>query len=191
MAAVAVNVGQKKPPDLAYPTMEIFSTSLQKFDSNLWQYHFPVPDAIALRLIEGENKRIICKINDQVTFQAALMKSESYWFVLVNKKHREELNLMNDQIIKISLVKDLSEYGHEMPEEFQVLLDQDDEGNFYFRALTKGKQRSLVYLVSKLKTSNSRLIKALAIVHHLKEVKGKLDFKLLNEKIKLYNQQNR
>jgi uncharacterized protein YdeI (YjbR/CyaY-like superfamily) len=74
-----------------------------------------------------------------------------------------------------------------MPEELQVLLDQDDMGNELFHALTKGKQRSLVYLVSKVKNSNSRLNKSLAIIEHLKDVKGKLDYRMLNEKIKYYN----
>ena len=83
--------------------------------------------------------------------------------------------------------KDLSEYGHEMPEEMQVLLDQDEVGSGYFYGLTKGKQRGLVYIVTKVKNINSRLNKSLAILEHLKDVKGKLDYKMLNEKIKYYN----
>lgn len=67
------------------------------------------------------------------------------------------------------------------------MLDQDEQGNELFHALTKGKQRSLVYLVTKVKNSDSRLNKSLAIIEHLKDVKGQLDFKMLNEKIKYYN----
>jgi uncharacterized protein YdeI (YjbR/CyaY-like superfamily) len=50
--------------------------------------------------------------------------------------------------IPVRIERDHSEFGHEVPEELQVLLDQDEEGNAFFRALTPGKQRSLIYLVS-------------------------------------------
>ncbi len=167
--------------------MREFDSPLEKFDSNLWQYHIPVPEEVANELIRGENKRVICSLNVQVIFRTAIMKSEDYYFILVNKSHRDQLKLHLGQKINVRLEKDHSEYGHEMPEEFQVLLDQDELGNSYFKALTIGKQRSLVYIVSKVKNPHSRLNKSMAIVEHLKEVKGKLDFKMLNEKIKYFN----
>ncbi|QDH80070.1 DUF1905 domain-containing protein [Echinicola soli] len=166
--------------------MKVFSTHLEKFDSNLWQYHLPVPDDIAITFIEGEDRRVICKIGT-ISFHAALMKSKAYWFILFNTSLREKLGFQGGEKVTIRLEKDRSEFGHDMPEELQVLLDQDEEGNRYFRSLTIGKQRSLVYIVTKVKNSNSRLNKALAIVEHLKEVNGVLDFKMLNEKIKFYN----
>ncbi|AWW32505.1 hypothetical protein DN752_21435 [Echinicola strongylocentroti] len=166
--------------------MKTVSTTLEKFDSNLWQYHLPVPDDVATAFIEGDDRRVICKIAT-IRFHAALMKSKAYWFILLNTTLREKLGIQEGKKVTINLEKDRSEFGHDMPEELQVLLDQDEEGNKYFRSLTMGKQRSLVYIVTKVKNSNSRLNKALAIVEHLKEAKGTLDFKILNEKIKYYN----
>lgn len=164
-----------------------FASTLENFHTNLWQFHTPVPEEIALTFIEGDNKRILCQLNDLPPYPAALMKSKAYWFVLINKSLRERLIIGEGEKLTVQIEKDHSEYGHEMPEELQVLLDQDDLGNELFNALTKGKQRSLVYLVTKVKNSNSRLNKSLAIIEHLKDVKGKLDFKMLNEKIKYYN----
>ena len=133
---------------------------------------------------------MICSINQKIKFPAALLKSRDYWFVLVNKSNRDNANIEEGQKIEVALEKDHSEYGHEMPEELQVLLDQDEKGSTHFFALTKGKQRALIYLVGKVKNSNSRLNKSLAIVEHLKEVQGKLDFRKLNDKIKYYNNLN-
>lgn len=164
-----------------------FVSTLENFHNNLWQFHTPVPEEIALTFIKGDNKRILCQLNGLSPYHAALMKSKEYWFVLINKSLRDQLKIGEGEKLSVSIEKDHSEYGHEMPEELQVLLDQDDLGNQYFHALTKGKQRSLVYLVSKVKNSNSRLKKSIAIIEHLKDVKGKLDFKKLNEKIKYYN----
>lgn len=164
-----------------------FYSTLDNFHSNLWQYHCPVPEEIALQFIEGDNKRIICQLNELPPYPAALMKTADYWFILINKSMQERLKISEGEKLKVQIEKDHSEFGHEMPEELQVLLDQDELGNQYFYALTKGKQRSLVYLVSKVKNSNSRLNKSLAIIEHLKESRGKLDYKQLNERIKYFN----
>ncbi len=164
-----------------------FETTLEDFESNLWRFHLIVPDTAAQALNEGNNKRVICRIEDADPYPAALMKTKTYWFILVNKKLKEKLLLNVGQKITVHLEKDHSQYGHEMPEELQVLLEQEEEANNYFKQLTPGKQRSLIYLVNQVKNSNSRLNRSLGIVSHLKEANGKLDFRALMDKIKYYN----
>jgi hypothetical protein len=117
----------------------------------------------------------------------ALMKAKECWYVLVNQELRKKLELDEEMPFSVRIERDHSEFGHEVPEELQVLLDQDEEGNEYFRKLTPGKQRSLIYLVTTVKNSESRMRKSLAILHHLKLAKGKLDFKQLQVWIKHYN----
>lgn len=164
-----------------------FLSTLEDFHTNLWRFHLPVPDDIAVQFIEGDNKRVRVQLEGIPVFPAALMKNKEYWFILLNKTNRKKLKISEGDKIAMTLEKDNSEYGHEMPEELQVLLDQDEVGGRYFYALTKGKQRGLIYIVTKVKNTNSRLNKSLAIIEHLKDVRGKLDYKLLNEKIKYYN----
>lgn len=167
--------------------MKNFQSTLENFHTRLWQFHLPVPDDLAELFIEGENKRVICQLNGAEPYPAALMKSKAYWFVLVNQQLRHRLGISEGDKVSVTLEKDRSEYGHEMPEELRVLMDQDEEGCEFFDALTKGKQRALIYLVNKVKNPTSQLNKPLAIISNLKEAKGLLDFKLLNEKIKYYN----
>jgi len=167
--------------------MKNFVTKLSKFDSNVYHHHLPVPNEIALSFIKGDNKRIICTLNNVRKWHAALMKAQEYWFILVNKTTMEKLGLTENVEVKVELEKDHSTYGLEMPDELQVLFEQDEDAYSYFKNLTMGKQRSLIYIVGKYKSSDSRLRKALAIAHHLKEVQGNLDYKLLNATIKFYN----
>lgn len=169
----------------------IFESTLENFNSALWHFHVPVPDATAMELIEADNRRIIFQINENEPSHAALMKTKDYWFFLLNKNQCVKFNISENDKIRVTLEKDRSEYGHFMPEELKVMLDQDEEGAQYFHQLTKGKQRSLIYLVGKVKNLDSRINKALAILSHLKEVKGQLDFKKLNEKIKFFNNINK
>ena len=167
--------------------IETFTTALEKFDSNLWGLHFPVPTIIAEKYIDGTNRRVLCRINNQLTIQSALMPSDDGWFILANKEVTKKLGLQIGNKVDISIEKDHSEFGMEMPESFWVLMDQDPEGKAYFEQLKIGKQRNLIYIAGKVKNVDSQIRKGMAILDHLKESKGKLDFKVLNQKIKEYN----
>ena len=81
--------------------------------------------------------------------------------------------------VLVELQPDESKYGMPMPEEMDELLKIDDDTNEYFHALTKGKQRSLLYIIGKPKSTDIRLKKAIVITEHLKRLNGKLDFKIL------------
>ena len=164
-----------------------FLTHLGKFDFNHWHYHLPVPDQIATQMRDENHRRVLVWIKDSGPYHMALMKAKECWYILVNQEIRTKLQLMEGSTVSVKMERDFSEFGHEVPEEFEVLLDQDEEGSTYFRSLTPGKQRSLIYLVTQVKNPESRMRKSLAILHHLKLAKGKLDFKQLNEWIKHYN----
>ena len=171
--------------------MEIFKTRLDLFDSNVYGYHFPVPSTIATKFVDGNDRRVICTVNDTITFHCALMPRGEINYILANSSLRKKLMIEQGDEVTIAVEKDTSDYGFPMPESFQTLLEQDMEGNQIFHSLTKGKQRSLIYLVLKVKNIDSQINKGLAILHHLRESQGKLDYKLLNERIKEYNQNNK
>ncbi len=164
-----------------------FEGKLGKFDFNHWHYHIPVPDATAKKMMDDTHRRVLIWIKEAGPYHMALMKAKECWYVLVNQSLRKKLDLNEEKPFQVKIDRDLSEFGHDIPDEFQVLLDQDDEGNAHFRALTPGKQRSLIFIVSSVKNSESRMRKSLAIIHQLKLGKGKLDFKQLNEWIKHFN----
>ncbi len=167
--------------------MDFFEGKLERFDYTIWSYHIPVPDGIASQMMDDRHRRVLIWLDGHGPFHMALMRSKVSWYVLINQEIRHKFHLEEGKEILVRIERDESEFGQDTPEELQVLLDQDEEGNKYFRSLTAGKQRSLVYLVTKVKNPESRMKKSLAIMLHLKLAKGKLDFKQLNEWIKYYN----
>lgn len=104
------------------------------------------------------------------------------FYIIVNQKKR--LGLVAGDIVKVRLVKDESKYGLPMPEEFEEVLKQDPEGDSLFHALTAGKQRSILYHLSKPRDIDVRIHQALLIINHLKENDGKILDKLLYEELK-------
>ena len=141
--------------------MEKFESHLGHFDNNVYGYHFLVDESIARKFIDGTNRRVLVTVNNDIKFRGGLMGSNEGWYILLNQKIVNQLNLEIGDKLSIVMEKDHSEYGMDMPEELQVLLDQDDEGRKYFEALTPGKQRNLIYLVNKVKSPDARLNKAL------------------------------
>lgn len=161
-----------------------FTATLDDFQSDLWHFFIPVPAAIALQFSEGNDRRVVCSLHNpkgKAEFQCALMpRGDGSFFINVNKKIRDKLDLKLGGQVEVSLQKDESEYGLPMPEEFAEVLASDAEGNELFHALTPGKQRSLLYIAGQLKSSDRRIHRALVIVQHLKNLAGKIDFKQLN-----------
>lgn len=164
---------------------QIIKTTLQRFDGNLWHFHVLIKQKIADYFIEGNNRRVICVLNKTEQFQAALMPhGDGDYFININKELRTKLRLKIGDEVLLELQKDESEFGLPFPEEFEVLLQQDLEGADVFNKLTKGKQRTLLYMIGKPKSNDLRIRNAIGVLNHLKKVKGEIDFKQLTLEIK-------
>lgn len=164
-----------------------FKSKIEDFKgiSTVWACHFVVPDSIVQEVKSKKIKRLICNVNDNIEFPCALMPmGNGIYFINVNKETRTKLGLTIGSELKISLKPDKSKYGMPMPEEMCELLKMDEEANRVFHELTKGKQRTLLYIIGKPKNTDSRLNKAILITRYLKMVEGKLDFKEMNDYIK-------
>ena len=164
-----------------------FQAILEDFHSKLFRYYISVSKELGDQFIEGDNRRILCSINGHEPYHCALMHMEGGYYILVNNQIRKKIGIEEGDHIEVTIEKDYSEFGHEVPESFQALMDQDEEGERLFREQTMGVQRSLIYIVKKVKNVDSQIAKGLAIMHHLKEAQGKLDYKRLNVLIKEYN----
>ena len=159
---------------------------IKKFEYDLWSHYLAIPQEKAKQFIEGDNRRIVCHVLGE-EIHSALMPKGDISFIYLKKDLMKRNGLTEGDEVEILLEKDRSDYGIPIPASFQELLHQDEEGSRFFHELTKGKQRSLIHLVGKVKNVDSQLAKGLAIMHHLKEDRGILDFKRLNVLIKEYN----
>jgi len=168
-----------------------FRAELQQLDSGVWYYAVRVPDNVATAYREAKTKRIECTVNEVHTFQCAFtpVKTGEY-FINLNKEIRTKLRIQLGDEVTLSIRPDESKYGLPMPEEFQALLDIDEEGSRVFHSLMAGKQRTLLHLIGKPKSEEIRIKKAMVVNEYLKEVNGKLDFKELNHAFKDANRTN-
>ncbi|MBK8347379.1 MAG: YdeI/OmpD-associated family protein [Saprospiraceae bacterium] len=165
-----------------------FHTILNQFEnSSLWGWHFLVPNEVAVLFVNGKDRRVVVTINNKTTLHCALMPNKDTWFIMLNQGMQKQIGVPSGGDLSVVITKDNSRYGMPMPDEFREVLDQDPQADYYFHTLTPGKQRSLIYIISKVKNTDSRIKKALAISDHLVANKGVIDYKLLNEALKAYN----
>jgi hypothetical protein len=64
--------------------MQTLDAVIEKFDSNLWHYHIPIPDDIADTFIIGDNKRVIFTINNLAKLQVAKRLFSGLLFTTIN-----------------------------------------------------------------------------------------------------------
>ena len=167
-----------------------FKTKVTNFyESDVWGGHIILPEKVAEKFISKNIKRVVCILNGKYEFQCGIMpKGGGIYFININSELRKKLQIPLGTEVDVELKKDDSKYGMPLPEEFKELLKIDDELNEVFHKLTAGKQRSLLHMIGKPKTSNTRLNKAIVISEYLKQVNGKIDFKQLQQAFKDYNQ---
>ena len=163
-----------------------FNSPLQNFDaSNVWGGHVVIEDNIVQHIKSRKISRLVCTINRKVKTHCALLsKGDGTYYVMVNKTTQKKLGVVMGENLSIVLEEDKSKYGMPMPEEMAEIMAQDPEVDNLFHSLSPGKQRSLLYIIGKPKTSDSRIKKSILITRYLTEVNGALDFAEMNEFIK-------
>lgn len=162
-----------------------FTSTLEKSTNRLWGCHFRVPTRVAERLTAGDSRRVVCMLNDSIEYQCAILSySNDVPVITVNKTLQKKFGLTFGDEVHITLKKDVSKYGLPMPDELKELFRQDTEGKHLFHALTPGRQRTLLYIIGKTRTTEKRVASAIVIVAHLKANKGSINYRQLNASLK-------
>lgn len=163
----------------------VILTKVEKQQSNLLWNYFSILPKSEIEKLGLKDRRTLVSINGSEFKSAAIFPSKTgAYFINLHQALRKKLGLILGQEIEVKVRPDESKYGAPLPEEFDELLQQDEEGATHFENLTPGKKRSLLYLVSKLKSADKRIEKSVVILEYLKRNQGKLDFRQLNQDFK-------
>lgn len=115
------------------------------------------------------NQRFIITLNDSISWQAGSVSlgNESA-YITVSKERMKKLQLDLGDTVKVTLKRDYSEYGFEVPIEFTEVLNQDSEGEKRFNLLSMGLRRATIYRVLQIKSSKKRIEKSIVTLENLK-----------------------
>jgi hypothetical protein len=130
--------------------------------------------------VGGLGTRLMCSINGCPEFHCGLVAyGDGQGYIIINKKKMKRFDIELGEAVSLTLRHDNSKYGMEMPEELEVLLEQDPEGAKLFEALSDGKKRYIIYYVSSVKSSQLKIDRSIMMINNLKTMGEKFDFRHL------------
>ena len=157
---------------------------LTKSEDSGWHFLLINKSSVAKLAFKDKFRRVLCSMNGGKKFHCALLPWGDQFYIIVNKKRRDEHGIEAGDKVVVLLELDESKYGLPMPAEVKEVLKQDPEGNKLFHALTAGKQRSMLYWLSRTKDVDRRIHETLILVEYLKANDGKIDGKKLQQEMK-------
>ncbi|GAB4376631.1 MAG: hypothetical protein Kow0075_03920 [Salibacteraceae bacterium] len=159
----------------------------EQSDTRLWGGVLLL-DSAHIDILKQWDRRVICEINNKIRFHCSLMPDGSGGlFIMLNKSRKNKLGLVEGSEVWVDLLPDHSKYGMPISDELVEVLEQDAAAARFFEALTPGKKRTLIYWVDLVKNPATKIRRGLVMCDHLKQNRGKIDFKQLNEEMKLSN----
>ncbi|MBC5994715.1 YdeI/OmpD-associated family protein [Pontibacter cellulosilyticus] len=156
-----------------------YKAHINKLAHLVGMHYVEVPQEVVQQLGGKYNVRLLCTVNDSLTFQGGIVAlGNGSGYISINSKRLKQLALQAGSEVWVKLEKDESKYGMEVPEELEELLQQDAEGKKRFDGLTPGRQRYIIHYVAGVKTSQLRIERAILLIENLKKLPvGKESFR--------------
>ncbi len=156
-----------------------FKTRIGQLAHLVGMHYLEVPAKIVRQLGGAFNVRLICTVNNILSYQCGLVAlGNGKGYISINNARLKKYKLQTGDTVQVSLVKDESEFGMEVSEELTEVFAQDEAGFNRFKALTPGRQRYIIHYVSSVKNPQLRVERALLLIQNLKMLpEGKENFR--------------
>ena len=130
-----------------------------------------IPERHALPFVEKGHGRVKVQVKFEgkmLNFHAALQKYQDQFVMTFGKRYQKELGVFPNDYFEMQLFEDTSRYGVEMPEELEAVLQSDPEALKIFESFTEGRIRSLIYVITRYKNSQTKIDKSIILAENLK-----------------------
>lgn len=137
-------------------------------------HHITVTDEILKAFASDQdksiyNQRFIVTINGKETWRGGTVSlGDHSAYITFSGERMKALGVVEGDSVDVTLKKDTSKYGFDVPEEFTELLNQDSEARRRFDNLTMGLQRAIIYRIIQYKSSEKRIEKSIFFLENLK-----------------------
>ncbi len=129
-----------------------------------WPARLPVPVEVADRFVkDNKPQRVVCTLG-KTRFSCAVMSHGAARFIHLSARLRTDAAVAIGDEVKVTLAPDKSPMGMELPPELEAVLEQEPKAAKRFMALTPGRRRGIAALVLRVKSSEGRAEKAVAIL---------------------------
>ncbi|HAN39077.1 MAG TPA: hypothetical protein DCQ29_09275 [Chitinophagaceae bacterium] len=134
--------------------------------------HFvALPDNMVHPLLAEGNKRVLCTFKAAPTLptHSAIQRTKALgYYFYIGKQLMQQLQVKAGDWVELHLQVDTTVYQFEMPEVFAEVLATDPAAADIFGTLTDGNKRSLMHLITQVKSIDKQIERALKIAQQLK-----------------------
>ncbi|SKC18478.1 YdeI/OmpD-associated family protein [Dyadobacter psychrophilus] len=147
-----------------------FESTLDRLPRKGGEFYMLVPDEVAMQFVQGRKPaRVRCLLNGKVDFQCAIRpKGGGGFYINIGTPLRQEGKFVLGQKLNAEIRKDESEFGRDVPEELQELLEMDEEGKRLFYESLPSHRRAIIYYVAGAKSVQVRIDRAIMMINRLK-----------------------
>jgi hypothetical protein len=147
-----------------------FKTKIFKLE-HLSGHYIDVPAAIVKKIGAFNKQRFVCTVNKTMSWKCGLVSHKAGGaYILLNKKQMQMGKFNVGAAINVSLKKDDSKYGMDVPKELIELFKQNTAGKERFDKLVPGKRRYIIYYINQVKSQELRVERAVRLISNLKKL---------------------
>ncbi|MEI9921269.1 MAG: YdeI/OmpD-associated family protein [Bacteroidota bacterium] len=147
-----------------------FKSKVYKLE-HLAGHYLDIPAAVVKKAGRINKQRFVCTVDKVMTWKCGLVAHKAGGaYILLNKKQMQMGKFNVGQSVNVSLKKDTSEYGMDVPAELKEVFLQDKTGKERFDKLVPGKRRYIIYYVNQVKSSDLRIERAVRLIANLKKL---------------------
>ena len=150
-----------------------FKTRIYKLE-HLAGHYIDVPAGVVKKATQHAvlgKQRFVCTVDKNMSWKCGLVSHKAGGaYILLNKKLMQMGKFNVGQQVNVSLAKDTSEYGMDVPAELKEVFKQDKVGKERFDGLVPGKRRYVIYYVNQVKSPGLRIERAVRLISNLKKL---------------------
>lgn len=134
-----------------------FASTVVRLETGMCYHALPVPDAVAGNLMSGGSRRVLATIGGH-TFRRALQNhADGGSFIVLGGDLLKTCGLRLGSSASVTLVPDPEPDALDMPECFELVLEQDSAARARWDTFTLGRRRSLLHYVTSAKQEATQI----------------------------------
>lgn len=148
--------------------MYTFTAYLDRMDDGYKHHFVPIPPEIVADIKGKGARRVIATVNGVTLKRALNSRKGGPTFLILGQQYIKQIGITIGDRVDVQMEIDAEPDAVELVEEFQAVLDTDEEAAALFAEFTPGMQRSLNVHVAQAKHTDTRIKRSLELAEKIR-----------------------
>lgn len=150
------------------PVTHTFTAKVVRLDGGIRFHVAPVPDDVAEKLKSAGSRRVIATIGGHVFKRGLMNHAEGDSYIVLGGDILKTCGLREGSVAAITLAPDPEPDALDVPECFEIALEQDAEARARWETFPIGRRRSLLHYISSAKSEPTRIKRSWGLVDKIR-----------------------